>query len=263
MAVPTGINPKIWSERLIDRLAYARDASMYRLVPQAVVRPENEAEIQALLAHGNATNTPITFRTGGTSLSGQSITEGIMAEVVRGWQDYTIFDNGNSIKLDPGVIGARANIYLSPYQKRIGPDPASINAARIGGIISNNSSGMVCGVKNNAYHTMKHIRFMLTNGHVYDTSNPDDYSRFIESESALSEGILSCKREIESQNKMVNRIRHKYRIKNTLGYSLNAFIDYENPLDIFAHLIIGSEGTLAFFSHVVLNTIDDPPHYLI
>ena len=58
---------------------------------------------------------------------------------------------------------------------------------------------------------------------------------------------------------MVNRIRHKYRIKNTLGYSLNAFIDYENPLDIFAHLIIGSEGTLAFFSHVVLNTIDDPP----
>ena len=196
MAVPTGINPEVWSERLIDRLAYAHDASMYRLVPQAVVRPENELEVQALLAHGNVTNTPITFRTGGTSLSGQSITEGIIAEVVRGWQDYKIFDNGNSIKLNPGVIGARANIYLSPYQKRIGPDPASINAARIGGIISNNSSGMVCGVKNNAYHTMKHIRFMLTNGHIYDTSNPDDYSRFIESESALSEGILSCKREI-------------------------------------------------------------------
>ena len=259
MAVPTGINPEVWSERLIDRLAYAHDASMYRLVPQAVVRPENELEVQALLAHGNVTNTPITFRTGGTSLSGQSITEGIIAEVVRGWQDYKIFDNGNSIKLNPGVIGARANIYLSPYQKRIGPDPASINAARIGGIISNNSSGMVCGVKNNAYHTMKHIRFMLTNGHIYDTSNPDDYSRFIESESALSEGILSCKREIESQKKLLDKIRHKYRIKNTLGYSLNAFIDYERPLDIFSHLIIGSEGTLAFFSHVVLNTIDDPP----
>ena len=75
MAVPTGINPEVWSERLIDRLAYAHDASMYRLVPQAVVRPENELEVQALLAHGNVTNTPITFRTGGTSLSGQSITE--------------------------------------------------------------------------------------------------------------------------------------------------------------------------------------------
>ena len=147
MFVPQGIPAKQWSERLIDRLAYAHDASMYRLVPQAVVRPSNEAEVKALLSHSNNTKTPVTFRTGGTSLSGQSITEGIIAEVVRGWQDYSVQENGNAIKLQPGVIGARANIYLFPYQKRIGPDPASINAARIGGIISNNSSGMVCGVK--------------------------------------------------------------------------------------------------------------------
>ncbi len=259
MTVPVGISSSQWSERLIDRLAYAHDASMYRLVPQAVVRPGNEQDVRSLLAHANDTVTPITFRTGGTSLSGQSVTEGIMAEVVRGWQDYEVFDQGNSIKLQPGVIGTRANIYLSPYQKRIGPDPASINAARIGGIISNNSSGMVCGVKNNAYHTMKSLRFMLANGNSYATSNPGDYARFIENETGLSDGISACKKEIESQPNLVKKIRHKYRIKNTLGYSLNAFIDYDHPLDIFAHLIIGSEGTLAFFSEVVLNTIDDPP----
>jgi len=259
MPAPSGIPSEQWSERLIDRLAYAHDASMYRLVPKAVVRPSNEQDVRSLLAHANNTGIPITFRAGGTSLSGQSVTEGIMAEVVRGWQDYEVFDQGSSIKLQPGVIGARANIYLSAYQKRIGPDPASINAARIGGIISNNSSGMVCGVKNNAYHTMKSLRFMLANGHAYATSNLDDYTRFIENESGLSEGILSCKKEIESQSILVEKIRHKYRIKNTLGYSLNAFIDYDHPLDIFAHLIIGSEGTLAFFSEVVLSTINDPP----
>jgi len=259
MSVPQNISSKIWSERLIDRLAYAHDASMYRLVPKAVVRPQNEADVQILLSHANETKIPITFRTGGTSLSGQSLTEGIMAEVVRGWQHHEVLDKGRSIKLEPGVIGARANIYLSPHQRRIGPDPASINSARIGGIISNNSSGMVCGVKNNAYHTMKHLRFMLANGQTYDTSHSDDYSRFMQNESALANGILSCKKEIESQPILTEKIRHKYRIKNTLGYSLNAFIDHNHPLDIFAHLIVGAEGTLAFFSEVVLDTIDDPP----
>ena len=259
MSVPQNISSEIWSERLIDRLAYAHDASMYRLVPKAVIRPKHEADVQTLLSHANETKIPITFRTGGTSLSGQSLTEGIMAEVVRGWEKYEVLNDGHSIKLQPGVIGARANIYLSPHQRRIGPDPASINSARIGGIISNNSSGMVCGVKNNAYHTMKHLRFMLANGQTYDTSHSDDYPRFMQNESALANGILSCKNEIESQSKLINKIRHKYRIKNTLGYSLNALIDYDHPLDIFAHLIVGAEGTLAFFSEVVLDTIDDPP----
>ena len=259
MTVPKEISPDKWSERLIDRLAYAHDASMYRLVPQAVARPKSEQDVQSILNYANDAKMPVTFRTGGTSLSGQSITEGIIAEVVQGWQDYDVLDGGRSIRLSPGVIGAKANLYLSPYQKRIGPDPASINIARIGGIISNNSSGMVCGVKHNAYHTMKYIRFMLANGKVYDTRNQNDYERFVIEEYELAEGILSCKKEVESNQDMVNKIKNKYRIKNTLGYSLNALIDYNHPLDIFAHLIIGAEGTLAFFSSVELETIDDPP----
>ena len=259
MVKPNNLSKNAWSDRLIDRLAYAHDASMYRLVPEAVARPKSEQDVKYLLRHANDTKSPVTFRTGGTSLSGQSISNGILAEVVRGWQNYHINDDGNSIELQPGVIGARANVYLAPYQKWIGTDLASINSARIGGIISNNSSGMVCGVKYNSYHTMKNIRFMLANGHVYDTSNQDDYVQFINSEPDLSAGITACKKEIESQAKIVNMIRRKYSIKNTIGYSLNAFIDYNHPLDIFAHLIIGAEGTLAFCSKVELNTIDDPP----
>ena len=252
-------SPNLWSDRLIDRLAYAHDASMYRLVPKGVARPENESDVVSLLNYASETKTPITFRAGGTSLSGQSVSEGIITEIIRGWQDYKILDNGDSICLEPGVIGSRANLYLSSYGKRIGPDPASINAARIGGIVSNNSSGMVCGVKYNTYHTMKNIRFILANGRTYDTSNKDDYSRFIDDEIKLSKGIIECKKEIESNNDLVNKIKTKYLIKNTLGYSLNALIEYDHPLDIFAHLIIGSEGTLAFVSSIELNTIDDPP----
>lgn len=246
-------------EKLLDRLAYARDASLYRLVPQAVVRPLNEAEVIHLLAYARQVGTTITFRTGGTSLSGQAVTNGILAETVWAWQEAEIHDAGTAITLEPGIIGAHANLLLQPYQRKIGPDPASINAARIGGIIANNASGMCCGVANNAYHTLQKIRFILANGQVYDTGRREDYGKFVEVEDELAEGLLTCKREIESQPELRNKIRHKYRIKNTLGYSLNAFLDFDHPLDIFAHLLVGSEGTLAFISQVTLQTLPDPP----
>ena len=114
----------------ITRLAYSRDASVYRLVPESVVRPKNINEVKSLLAHGVSTGTPITFRTGGTSLSGQSITNGIIAEVLHDWQNLKIINDGKAIKMQPGVVGAVANKILEPYSRKIGPDPASINAAR-------------------------------------------------------------------------------------------------------------------------------------
>jgi D-lactate dehydrogenase len=245
--------------RWIDRLAYARDASIYRLVPEAVVRPRSEENIQQLFKYARKMGKAITFRTGGTSLSGQAVTEGIIAETIQGWQDYEIIAAGAAIRLQPGIIGDHANRLLAPYQRRIGPDPASITAARIGGIISNNASGMVCGVRNNAYHTLRHIRFILPNGHVYDTSRQADYDRFLRREARLSDGLRELKKTIRNQESLVAKIRYKYRIKNTLGYALNALLDFEHPLDIFAHLLVGAEGTLAFISAVTLNTIPDPP----
>ena len=109
--IPKGFSKNLWSDRPIDRLAYAHDASMYRLVPKAVSRPENESDVILILQYANDTNTPITFRAGGTSLSGQSVSEGIIAEIIRGWQNHKIIDNGRSIRLQPGVVGARANLY--------------------------------------------------------------------------------------------------------------------------------------------------------
>ena len=138
---------------LITRLAYARDASMYRMIPESVARPKDDKDVKSLLHYGRETKTPITFRTAGTSLSGQSITTGIIAEVLYDWQKFKVLDGGDAIWCQPGVNGSVANKILKPYTRKIGPDPASINVARIGGIVSNNSSGMVCGTEFNAYHT--------------------------------------------------------------------------------------------------------------
>ncbi len=246
-------------DRLIDRLAYARDASVYRLIPETVVKPENETEVIALIRYAHDTNTHITFRTSGTSLSGQAVTNGILAETIKGWQDYQILENGEAVKLEPGIIGSHVNNLLAKYQRRIGPDPASIKSARIGGIVANNASGMCCGVSNNSYYTLQSIRIILANGSVYDTSNQKDYLKFEIEESVLAQELHDVRQLILKDSELKRIIQYKYQIKNTTGYAINAFLDYKHPLDIMARLTVGSEGTLAFISNVTLQTIPDPP----
>jgi D-lactate dehydrogenase len=164
--------------RLIDLHAYSSDASFYTLVPKAVVFPINIEEVQFLFRFAKQYNTSLTFRTGGTSLSGQSVTEGILVDLSRNWPLIKAELQGNAVRVQPGITGSRVNHFLKQYKKKIGPDPASINAAMMGGILSNNSSGMCCGVVNNSYHTVKHIKFVLPNGEVFDTENAGDSQRF-------------------------------------------------------------------------------------
>ena len=164
--------------RIIDLLSFANDAGFYYLVPKAVVQPVNEAEIISLFQFSHQHKIPLVFRTGGTSLSGQSITDGILVDLSQHWNKIQIEDLGNAVRVQPGITGAMVNAYLNKYNRKIGPDPSSISAAMMGGILSNNASGMCCGVKLNSYHTMKYIRFILPDGKIFNTENQPDYIRF-------------------------------------------------------------------------------------
>jgi D-lactate dehydrogenase len=245
--------------RPIDLIAFASDASFYRLVPKAVVLAKTQEEIHQLFQFSQQTGVPMTFRAAGSSLSGQSISDGLLVEVARHWKDAKVEDGGKKIRLQPGVIGARANQLLVPYGAKIGPDPASIATCTIGGILSNNSSGMCCGVDQNAYHTLHSMTFMLPSGTVIDTAQPDADEKFHALEPALAKGVLDLKAKLESDASLRERVRNKYRMKNTTGYSLNAFLDYERAVDIFQHVLIGAEGTLAYIAEAVLNTVPDLP----
>uniref|UniRef100_E6QMH4 D-lactate dehydrogenase (cytochrome) n=1 Tax=mine drainage metagenome TaxID=410659 RepID=E6QMH4_9ZZZZ len=245
--------------REIERIAFASDASFYRLIPQAVVQPVDRNEVAALFRFSHAHRVSLVFRAGGTSLSGQSITDGILVDVGRYLRNVRVEDNGKSIRVQPGLIGQHANDALHLYRARIGPDPASINSCRMGGILSNNSSGMCCGVAQNAYHTLRSLVFVLPSGTEIDTATPDADERFRALEPALYDGLLALKRQIEENGELAARIRSKYRTKNTTGYGLNAFLDFARPVDIFSHLLIGSEGTLAFIAEAVLRTVPDKP----
>ena len=153
-----------------ERVAFAADAGFYRLIPKAVVFAQSVAEVQGLFRFSRESGLPMTFRAAGTSLSGQAISDGILVEVARHWRDIQVLERGARIKVQPGVIGAHVNLALRPYRAKMGPDPASINTCTVGGILSNNSSGMCCGVVQNAYHTLDSITFVLPSGTVIDTA---------------------------------------------------------------------------------------------
>ncbi|WP_301921017.1 FAD-binding and (Fe-S)-binding domain-containing protein [Ferruginibacter sp.] len=245
--------------RYIDLVSFAADAGFYHLLPKAVVQPVTEEEIILLFQFSQQHTIPLVFRTGGTSLSGQSVTDGILVDLSQHWNKIKVEDNGDLVRVQPGITGAMVNTYLKKYNKKIGPDPSSISAAMMGGILSNNASGMCCGVKLNSYHTTKFIRFILPDGKIFSTENQLDYDRFEKECAPLFNSLLDIKSEVHQNEPLYKKIRIKYQIKNTVGYSLNAFIDHEHPLDILAHLLIGAEGTLAFIAEALLQTTPDYP----
>ena len=249
------------ADQIVDdplrRLAYGTDASFYRLIPQLVVVVQNEHELVRVLAECRALKLPLTFRAAGTSLSGQAITDSVLVKLGDGWRACDVRPGADTIRLGPGLIGAVANRRLAPFKRKIGPDPASIDAAMIGGIAANNASGMCCGTKENSYHTLAGMRIVLADGGVLDTEDPNSVAAFRVSHAALLDGLAGIARRLRDDGAFAARIRHKYRMKNTTGYGLNALVDFDDPIDILTHLMIGSEGTLGFISAITYRTVPD------
>jgi len=237
------------------RLAYGVDASFYRLIPQLVLILDNETEVVRVIKAAARAKLPVTFRAAGTSLSGQAQSDSILIMLTNNWRDHQIFDLGLKIKLGPAVIGADANKYLLPYGRKIGPDPASINTCKIAGIAANNASGMCCGVAKNSYHTLDNIRLVLHDGSILDTADESSVAAFRKDHLQLLEQLKTLADNTRSDEKLSELIKHKYRLKNTTGYAINSLIDFEDPIDILAHLMIGSEGSLGFISSITYNTV--------
>ncbi len=240
-------------------LAWGTDASFYRLIPKIVIKAHSEKEISDILHTTHALKIPVTFRAAGTSLSGQAVTDSVLIVASDQWKNFQILDKGRKIKLQPGITGGKANILLAPYGRKIGPDPASINAAMIGGMAANNASGMCCGTADNSYQTVESMRIILHDGTLLDTGSEKSKRDFVVSHPEMIEQISQLGKEVRQNKPLTEKIKHKFKIKNTNGYSLNALVDFTDPFDIINHIMIGSEGTLGFIAEITYRTIPEQP----
>lgn len=248
--------PGIARTRASDRLGLAHDASHYLLTPQAVLVPESAGQVAALMRTG----LPLTFRSGGTSLSGQGVSEHLLVDTRRHFRGIEVLDDGARVRVQPGAVLRQVNARLAPYGRKLGPDPASESACTIGGVVANNSSGMTCGTHANTYRTLESMTLVLPSGTVLDTGAPDADERLRALAPELAEGLARLRDRVRGNPGSVRRITAQFSLKNTMGYGLNSFLDHDSPAQILAHLLIGSEGTLGFVAEAVFRTV--PAHRL-
>jgi D-lactate dehydrogenase len=251
-----------------DIVKYASDASPYRLFPKAVVMAREAADIARVLAYGREKGIPVTFRAGGTSLNGQGQSDGILVDVRRHFGGVAVEpgvprEGGAEVeaalaRVKPGTVLGHANRVLAPLGRKLGPDPASTDIACVGGVVANNSGGMRCGTARDSYSTVRSMTFVLPSGTTIDSAAPGAAEKFAAAEPELTAGLAAIRDEIRADAELSERIRRKFAIKNTTGYRLCAFLDAEEPLEIFRRLVVGSEGTLAFLAEAVFETVPLP-----
>jgi len=241
--------------KVSDLVRYASDASPYRFVPQVVVVAEDLDDISAVFSYAHGKGRNVVFRAAGTSLNGQAQGEDILVDVRRHWSGVQVLDNGARARIRPGTTVLRANTTLARYGRLLGPDPASAVACTLGGVVANNASGMTAGTTRNSYRTLASVTLVLPSGTIVDTAQPDADAELARAEPALCAGLLALKAEIEADAELVARIRAKYRIKNTNGYRLDAFLDGATPVAILRGLAVGSQGTLGFIAETVFDTL--------
>jgi D-lactate dehydrogenase len=244
--------------RASDIVRYASDASPYRLLPQAVVMAHDADDVAKTLAYGRDNGVPVVFRAGGTSLNGQGQSDGILVDVRRHFGGVAVEEEGALARVKPGTVLGHANRVLAPHGRKLGPDPASTDIATVGGVVANNSGGMRCGTVHDSYSTVRSMTFVLASGTKIDTAAPGAAERFAAVEPELAAGLAAIRDEIRADAELSERIRRKFAIKNTTGYRLCAFLDADEPLEIFRRLVVGSEGTLAFVAEAVFETVPLP-----
>ena len=250
---------RIYTDEL-RTLGWGTDASFYRQIPKVVLRSDGEAEISKIVQLCKKYQLPFTFRAAGTSLSGQSCTDSVLIVAGKHWEGYRLADDHERITLQPGIVGARVNQILKPYGRVFPPDPASIGSAMVGGIVVNNASGMNCGVHANSDRMMVSARMVLTDGTVLDTGDEESRAAFRRSHPEMIKKIEALRDRVRADEELASRIRKKYSIKNVTGLNLRPLVAYDDPFDIIAHSMVGSEGTLAFLSEVTMRTLKDYPY---
>lgn len=256
----------------VQRVLYSTDASQYREMPLAVARPKTKEDIRQLILFARENGTSVIPRGGGTSLAGQVVGSGIVADISK-YMNRIIEINADEryAIVEPGVVLAELNLALAPYGLQFGPETSTANRCVIGGMLGNNSCGLHSLVYGSVREHILEVDAILSDGsdvHFGPLSAGEFHSKLNGNPNQLEKAIYQNISDILSDKKNQDEIRknfpHPSLTRRNMGYAVDALLDSEiftegGPKFNFCKLLAGSEGTLAFSYRIKLNLIPLPP----
>lgn len=236
---------------VFSRIAYSVDASIYRIVPQCVVMPRDEADVVAAVRYAAENGIPVAARGAGSGVAGESLTSGIVLDVRRYMtRILETAEDGAWVRVQPGVVLDDLNRHLAKWGRKIGPDPSSGNRAVVGGVVANNATGAHSLQYGYISEHVETLRTVLADGTVCTFTNgmrpadcPEGEGRRI---------VEGCRELLEPNEELIRKSQPATK-RNRCAYTLNDTI--EDGAVNMARLLTGSEGTLGVFTEITLRTV--------
>ncbi len=231
----------------LARWLYSTDASIYRVVPDAVVVAVSPDDLVAVAAVAHEYGVPLVARGSATSVSGQAIGPGIAVDCFKLDRILAIDTEALSARVQPGVIQASLNRAAAAYGLEFGPDTSTVDQATIGGMVGNNSSGSRSIVYGETKDKLLAVSAVLAGGERCDFGRcaGDDLASGLRGPGA--DRLAAALAEIREQYRRSIAEGYPQTRRCTSGYHLRTLLEPEPQL---ARLLAGSEGTLALFTEL-------------
>ena len=232
----------------LTRALYSSDASLYRVVPQIVVRPRHTDELVAAVAVASASGVPLTMRGAGTSIAGNAVGTGIVVDVSKHLNRILEIDvEKRTARVEPGAVHATLQRSLAGTGLRYGPDPSTHTRCTVGGMIGNNACGNRALGYGRAADNVAGLHLVTAAGELLTVG------RDVTSDSPT----LAALREIIGEGLATVRTEFGRFGRQVSGYSLEHLLP-EHGFDV-ASFMAGSEGTLAVITEATVDLVADAP----
>jgi FAD/FMN-containing dehydrogenase len=258
-------------------LMYATDASVYRELPLAVIRPRHNDDIQTLVKFAAENRIPLIARGAGTSLAGQVVGNGLIVDISRYMNQILEFNRKERwVRIQPGVVLDELNLFLQPHGLFFGPETSTSNRCMIGGMVGNNAAGAHSLIYGSTRDHVISIKAILSDSSTaeFRALSADEFNEKCTTgtfEGTLYKNIWEILSDRNNQEHIRSEFPHPDVTRRNTGYALDSLLNtapFTNDQDKtdkipdpfnFCKILAGSEGTLAFMTEIKLNLVPLPP----
>ena len=243
----------------VSRGLYSTDASIYQIMPAAVVLPKDQIDVCAAVKIAGEHNVPITSRGAGTSLNGQAIGAGLILDFSK-YMNKILEVNTDQrwVRVQPGLVIDELNAALAEHSLMFAPDPATGSRATVGGAAGNNSSGPRSIINGITVDHVLEIKALLADGTVVEFGEvtAEQYEHMCKADNQREAQIYGRFKKIIDANRAEIEKNYPRLMRRVQGYNLDAFTN--SKAWNLSKLLVGSEGTLGIFLELKLKLVPAP-----